>query len=1278
VPILFHDFETRSTLNLKRVGAPVYAMHSTTDVWCCAYAVDDGEVKIWKPGDPVPEEFIEAARNLQRVTCAHNDEFERLITTHIMAPRYGWPIVPIERRRCSMAMALALALPGKLEKVAEALNLTNRKDAAGHKLMLKMARPRKPRIDEDPAGVYWLDDPERLEKLYSYCKQDNIVERELHHRLRPLIPEEQARWQYDIGVNDRGFGCDRTLAAAMVKIADTTKQAIDAELEKITAGAVTGVAQNDKLIAWLTAHGCPVDDIQKGTLSHAMRRKNLAPEVYRVMELRRAGAHAAAAKPLAFIDRCGEDNRIRGAFTFHGTSTGRWSSLGIQVQNLKRPDGLEDVAGALEAVLTSNLDRIRKYGEPLAVIGAVVRALITAAPGCRLVAADFSGIESRINAWLSGETWKTEQWAKFDRTKDPNDEPYLIIGRMLGIPEEKARQIGKVADLAFGFMGGLPGWRKFAAMYGLEEKTDEEIRALQQAWRKAHPNIVRFWSALNRAAILATKNPGKIMAAGPRISFRHEGEFLFMRLPSGRELAYPFATLKTTDRGDLAVTFMDIQKGKWGPCRFGHGAYGGLWVENAVSATARDVFAEAMPRLEAAGYPVVFHVHDEIVAEVPDGFGSVEDFEKIIVEAPVWADGMAIAAKGRNGPRFLKTGTPKAAPVSYDRKPTPEVELKPELAKIPAEETPESPPWDPIPPKSGVAMDPEPKRPNGNGQDYHESRTDSRGHGEQEYGHKADEFIYLDQFGQPYLKVTKYVAVGGKKQFPQYHLENGKWVKNPPAGPRIPYNLPALIKAGQSIPICFTEGEKDSDTLIRLGFVATTNPEGAGKIQPELIPWFQNRETVYLFEDNDAAGLEHVAKIAAALKDAVRDIFVVRFPDVPAGEDVTYWLDDLGHTKDDLLERMKAAPKVEPKAAKRFVLVCAADVVAKPMDWLWQDHLARGSLEMMTGLPGEGKSQVQCQYVTCATTGRAWPNGRNGVSPGRAIMLTAEDNLAQIVKPRLLAAGADCTRVHFLPLIRKDKKERMFLLAEDLELLEEAIVELGDVAIVTVDPITAFMGGGKNFDSHRATDVRSQLGPLSAMAERTNVVFSAVTHPPKSAGQRALDHFLGSQAFIAAARLGHLCVAEMEDDGSGQRQRTGRTLFCSAKYNVIDRRTPAIAYRIEKALATPEIEITRVAWEETIDITADEALAAATPPKERKGDAAVTFLQDMLTSGPGLVEIIQNAPFHPSKGARVSTKPLILLEGWKGAKSVFKGKYCGPGPRAARSGRRARSRVGDR
>jgi putative DNA primase/helicase len=235
-------------------------------------------------------------------------------------------------------------------------------------------------------------------------------------------------------------------------------------------------------------------------------------------------------------------------------------------------------------------------------------------------------------------------------------------------------------------------------------------------------------------------------------------------------------------------------------------------------------------------------------------------------------------------------------------------------------------------------------------------------------------------------------------------------------------------------------------------------------------------------------------------------------------------------------------------------------------------------------------------------------------------MLTAEDNAAQILVPRLMAAGAALERVVFLQRIRKDKKDRMFLLGEDLEELEQLIADTGDVRLVTIDPITAYMGG--KLDSHRATDVRSQLGPLSEMAERTNIAFSAITHPAKNAGPRALDWFLGSQAYIAAARLGHLCVEEMEENGSGQKQPTGRTLFTSAKRNVAQRRIPAIAYQIEEVTVAAGITAPRIVWGDTLDITADEALAALAPSKDRQS-GAVTFLLDILANGPVPKKIIE-------------------------------------------------------
>jgi len=658
MPILFHDFETKSTLDLREVGAWRYTSDTTTDVWCCAFAVDDGPIQLWIPGDPVPTEFIEAAQNPNWVTSAFGDHFERLITQHIMGPRYGWPAVPIERRRCSQAASLALALPAKLGSVAQVLKLEHQKDDAGRRAMMQMAQPRRPRKDENPNGVYWFDDPERREQLYTYCKNDVAVERALHHRIEGLIPEEHGVWQLDSVINDRGMYIDGKLLDAAIDIAETAQAAINTELTAITEGELATIGQTTKLIEWLAARGCVVTDVQKTTIKRALTRKSLSPEVRRVMELRLDGAHAAAAKLETMRAWRNGDGRARGTFRYHGASTGRWTSFGIQVQNMKRPE-VEDIGAAIEAVATGDLDHLRhQYPRPMSVVGDVARAMICAAPGHRLIAADFSGIESRVTAWISGQQSKIEQWAKFDRTGDPKDEPYFILGKQVGQPDETARGIGKTADLAFGYMGSINAWKKLAGKD--DTSTDAEIKQRQRAWRRAHPNTGRFWGAINRAAIQAVRKPNSVVQCG-RIAFKSDGTFLRMKLPSGRKLAYPFPRLKTTKFGDLAVVFMDNQGGKWTECRYGLGAYGGTWIENAVQAVARDLFAAAMPRLEAAGYPIVLHVHDEIVVEAPAGVGSVEEFQQIMTTPPAWAEGLPIAAKVRNGERFCKIEAPRAA-----------------------------------------------------------------------------------------------------------------------------------------------------------------------------------------------------------------------------------------------------------------------------------------------------------------------------------------------------------------------------------------------------------------------------------------------------------------------------------------------------------------------------------------------------------------------------------------------------------------------------------------
>jgi DNA polymerase len=261
VHVLHRDYETRSRIILKLVGAHRYAADPSTEVLCCAYAVGDDPVQLWRPGDPVPLEFIEAASNPMWIVAAHGDHFETAIEQHVLAPCFGWPIIPIERHRCTMAKALAAGLPARLSAVADALELANRKDAAGERLMYQMSKPRRAHKDEDPAGIYWFEDWERFDRLCDYCRQDVQVERELYNRLPSLLPAEQFLWQLSCEINARGFHVDRQFAETARKIAQAAAPEINQELAELTGSAVTSIAQVARLLAWLREQGCRLQEM---------------------------------------------------------------------------------------------------------------------------------------------------------------------------------------------------------------------------------------------------------------------------------------------------------------------------------------------------------------------------------------------------------------------------------------------------------------------------------------------------------------------------------------------------------------------------------------------------------------------------------------------------------------------------------------------------------------------------------------------------------------------------------------------------------------------------------------------------------------------------------------------------------------------------------------------------------------------------------------------------------------------------------------------------------
>jgi len=412
MPKIFRDIETCSAARLGNKGVPAwrYAADPTTRVHCVAFAVDDEPTQIWIPGQPVPPEFSEAARNPNWWLVAHNDEFETAIETHVLHPRYDWPLVPIERHICTMAAARANALPGALEKAAAALQLPHQKDAEGRKVMLRLSKPQPAR--EDAA--------EKLEQLYAYCRKDVEVERALHHRLiadpDPLLlsPAEQAYWVLDARINARGFGIDVALAQAALKLTRAEQRRIDTEVGALTNGEITSVNQVGRLAAFLGKRGHKVKGVGKRSVSTVLAH-NPDDDVRQVLELRRAGACASVRKLDTLLNCVDPDGRLRGCFNFHAASTGRWSGSHFQPQNLKKP-GSKDLDAAIAAVLASDMERIRRLGNPLSVIGDISRSMIRASPGHVFFGGDFGAIESRVLAWLAGENWKLENYRDINLT----------------------------------------------------------------------------------------------------------------------------------------------------------------------------------------------------------------------------------------------------------------------------------------------------------------------------------------------------------------------------------------------------------------------------------------------------------------------------------------------------------------------------------------------------------------------------------------------------------------------------------------------------------------------------------------------------------------------------------------------------------------------------------------------------------------------------------------------------------------------------------------------
>lgn len=683
------DIESYSACDLKACGLFKYAEDPTTDLTAVAYAVDDGPVHFWAPWDSVPQKVIDAIKQKgmepgarfdvgrqvpaylsklltdpQVKIAAHNNQFERTMLCYpgsTIARRYGIADVPADRMICTMARAAVYGLPHSLENAAKAMGSFPKREV-GVNEMRYFSKPRKDGTRPTPT-----DEPDRYVQLVCYNLDDVRAERDLDHKIPQLTAAEQKVYELDLAINRRGIAVDLESVNNFRFLIDQHKERLAARCRELTGFNPT---QTGKLAEWIRAHGYPqLSDLQAPTVVECLEDLACPVKIKEVLRIYSTFAMKAVSKYESMPLVAMADGRLRGLFKYYGAGPGRWSSALVALQNFLRPV-IKDADVAIELARLRSLDAFRDYYEidSMKVFASCTRGMLVSKIGHDFISFDFSKIEAVIRSWLAGQV---DVLSAFDAGKNI----YALQGsKMFGIPMSEVVDDGtsqlytaaKIGDLACGFQGWEAAVKKMARQMGIKLMMDPA--EIAGRWRDANPLVTELWVDLEDAARMAVEKPGQAYAIpNKKIMFKVVDRWLYMRLPSGRKLAYLDPQIHKSNVRDTRdepppedgyafrdqqVTYMgvDTHTRQWKRV----GSYGGKWLQNATEGIGRDFLVAGLQNMEAAGYPTVATFHDQGLFEVPVGFGNMEEAEALMTRKLGWAAGLPVKADGWRARRFRK------------------------------------------------------------------------------------------------------------------------------------------------------------------------------------------------------------------------------------------------------------------------------------------------------------------------------------------------------------------------------------------------------------------------------------------------------------------------------------------------------------------------------------------------------------------------------------------------------------------------------------------------